>query len=442
MDEIVIIFILIFLNGLFSMSEIAVISAKKVSLSNAEKKGSKGARAALRLAGDPDRFLSTVQIGITLIGILTGIFSGQALSVKVSSLLSSWGMPSAWAVTVGQTLIVVVVTYLTIVLGELVPKRIGMSLSGRVSRLVARPMLVLSFLAAPFVWILSKSTEMLVRLLGIGDAEDRVTEEDIKSFVQEGREDGAVEAVEQDIVERVFLLGDLKVGSLMTHRSEVVTLDAGQSGENIREVLSRDLYEAYPVVDRSRKQVVGVVSLKDLVLRLGGPAFDLHEIMRPPVYFYENMSVYRALEQMKGQHLSRVLVCDEFGSFRGIITLRDILEGLVGNIEEAGSAPAVTERADGSGWLVDGRCPLYAFLSYFEREDLYDASSLHCSTVAGLVIEQMKHIPRVGEHTRWNGFGFEIADMDGARVNRLLVTQEHEGEGQSSAGTDSPETSC
>lgn len=407
------------------MSEIAVISAKKVTLSNAEKKGSKGARTALRLAGDPDRFLSTVQIGITLIGILTGIYSGQALAGRVASLLVQTGMSATWADTVAQALIVVIVTYLTIVLGELVPKRIGMSLAESVSRMISRPMYVLSLIASPFVWILSKSTELLVNLLGVRQAEGKVTEEDIKSFVREGREDGEVQQVEEDIVERVFLLGDLKVGSLMTHRSEVITLDVGQTSDSIREVLSKDLYEAYPVVDHSLKNIVGVVSLKDLIFRLGDSSFDLKGIMRPPVYFYENMSVYKALEQMKEQRLSRVFVCDEFGSFRGIITLRDILEGLVGGIEDVSDGPAITERADASGWLVDGRCPLYTFLSYFDREDLYDTSRFRFSTVAGLVIEQLKRIPRAGERTEWNEFAFEIVDIDGARIDKLLVTRRH-----------------
>ena len=219
MDEIIIILLLIMLNGIFAMSEIAVIQARKTTLSNDEKKGNKGAKTALRLANDPDRFLSTVQIGITLIGILTGIYSGASISGRFSDVFESLDMPERWAYPLAQGLIVIIVTYLTIVFGELVPKRIGMSVAEKASEIISRPMNFLSVIASPFVWILSKSTETIVNLLGVKDAETKVTEEDIKSIVQEGKEDGEVQEVEQDIVERVFMLGDLKVDSLMTHRS-------------------------------------------------------------------------------------------------------------------------------------------------------------------------------------------------------------------------------
>ena len=238
MDEIIIILLLILVNGIFAMSEIAVIQARKTTLSNDEKKGSKGAKTALRLANDPDRFLSTVQIGITLIGILTGIYSGASLSGRFSDVFESFGMPERWAYPLAQGIIVIVVTYLTIIFGELVPKRIGMSVAERVSEIIARPMYVLSVIAGPFVWVLSKSTEAVVDLLGVKNAESKVTEEDIKSIVQEGKEDGEVQEVEQDIVERVFMLGDLTVDSIMTHRSDVVTLDVSMTNDELKEAVS------------------------------------------------------------------------------------------------------------------------------------------------------------------------------------------------------------
>ena len=224
MDEIVIIILLILLNGVFAMSEIAVISARKSSLSTDIKKGSQSAKMALKLANDPDRFLSTVQIGITLIGILTGIYSGATLADDFAKLLVDAGFPAAYARLTGQTIIIILVTYLTILFGELVPKRIGLSAAEKASKAVARPMYCLSVIAAPFVWILAKSTESMYNLLGIKEAESKVTEEEIKSIVQEGKEDGEVQEVEQDIVERVFLLGDLKVSSLMTHRTDILAL--------------------------------------------------------------------------------------------------------------------------------------------------------------------------------------------------------------------------
>lgn len=425
MEEIIIILLLILFNGIFAMSEIAVISARKTTLSNDEKKGSRSAKAALRLANDPDRFLSTVQIGITLIGIITGIYSGASLSGKFAAMFESVGLPSGIAYPVAQVLIVVVVTYLTIIFGELVPKRIGMSVAEKVSKIIARPMHMLSVIAGPFVWILSKSTEAVVSMLGVNDAESKVTEEDIKSIVQEGKEDGEVQEVEQDIVERVFMLGDLKVDSLMTHRSEVITLDVNLNNEEIKAMISENLHEAYPVIDRGIDSIMGVVLLNDLIFRLEHSSLNLRELMRPAVYFYENMSVYKALEQMKEKRLTQAFVCDEFGSFQGVITLRDILEGLVGTIDEVNNDPEIIKRDDSESWLVDGQCSFYDFLSYFDREDLYESTQSY-NTLAGLIIEQLKHIPQSGEHTEWNCFNLEIVDMDGARIDKVLVTLKKE----------------
>ena len=422
MDEIIIILLLIMFNGIFAMSEIAVIQARKTTLSNDEKKGSKGAKTALRLANDPDRFLSTVQIGITLIGILTGIYSGASLSGKFSDVFESVGMPERWAYPLAQGLIVIAVTYLTIIFGELVPKRIGMSVAEKVSEIIARPMYVLSVVAGPFVWVLSKSTELVVNLLGVKNAESKVTEEDIKSIVQEGKEDGEVQEVEQDIVERVFMLGDLTVDSIMTHRSDVVTLDVNMTNDEIKQVLNENMYEAYPLIDRGIDNILGVVLLKDLIFRLDDNTLNLKAIMHPAVYFYENMSVYKALEQMKEKRLTQAFICDEFGSFQGVITLRDILEGLVGNIDEVSGDPEIVKREDSESWLIDGQCSFYDFLSYFDKEDLYDSEQQDYNTLAGLIIEQLKHIPQAGERTEWNCFNFEIVDMDGARIDKVLVT--------------------
>ena len=422
MDEIIIILLLIMFNGIFAMSEIAVIQARKTTLSNDEKKGSKGAKTALRLANDPDRFLSTVQIGITLIGILTGIYSGASLSGKFSDVFESMGMPERWAYPLAQGLIVIAVTYLTIIFGELVPKRIGMSVAEKVSEIIARPMYVLSVVAGPFVWVLSKSTELVVNLLGVKNAESKVTEEDIKSIVQEGKEDGEVQEVEQDIVERVFMLGDLTVDSIMTHRSDVVTLDVNMTNDEIKQVLNENMYEAYPLIDRGIDNILGVVLLKDLIFRLDDNTLNLKAIMHPAVYFYENMSVYKALEQMKEKRLTQAFICDEFGSFQGVITLRDILEGLVGNIDEVSGDPEIVKREDSESWLIDGQCSFYDFLSYFDKEDLYDSEQQDYNTLAGLIIEQLKHIPQAGERTEWNCFNFEIVDMDGARIDKVLVT--------------------
>jgi len=421
MEEFFIILLLILLNGIFSMSEIAVISARKTTLANKEKDGSRGAGAALRLANNPSRFLSTVQIGITLIGILTGIYSGATIAGKLASVFTGFGVAENWTYPIAQVLIVIFVTFLSIIFGELVPKRIGMSMAEKVSALISRPMSLLSKLAAPCVWLLSKSTEAVVNILGIRETESKVTEEDIKSMVQEGKEDGEVQEVEQDIVERAFMLGDQKVSGIMTHRSDVEALDITMTTDEIKSTLEKDLYEAYPVTDRGMDNILGIVLMKDLILHLNDSKINLRKLMRPAVYFYENMSVYRALEQMKEKRLKQAFICDEFGSFQGIVTLRDILEGLVGSIDEVAEEPEIIKRGDSDSWLVDGQCSFYDFLAHFDREELYD-NTMSYNTLAGLLIEQTKHIPQSGEKAKWQEFNFEIVDMDGARIDKVLVT--------------------
>ena len=294
MDEIIIIIGLIVLNGIFAMSEVALISARKSRLSTDVKKGNKSARVALKLAGDPDRFLSTVQIGITLIGILTGIYSGNKIAVDLTNLLISWGVASSYAFGLAQGIIVVIVTYLTIIFGELVPKRIGMSMAERMAKLVARPMNVLAKVALPFVWLLSKSTEAIFNLLGIKDTDSKVTEEEIKSIIKEGADDGEVQPVEQDIVQRVFLLGDLKVGSIMTHKSDIVALESGMTAAEVKAVLVNELYEFYPVTeDGDLDKVKGVVNLKDLVLHLSEENFNLPALTHEATFLHENMTIIK-----------------------------------------------------------------------------------------------------------------------------------------------------
>lgn len=421
MTEIIVILLLILLNGLFSMSEIAIISARKSTLGNREKQGDKGAKVALQLANDPDRFLSTVQIGITLIGILTGIYSGAALSDRFAVLLSAIGLSQSVAHAIAQTAIVLAVTYLSIVVGELVPKRIGMSIAEKASVVMARPMMLLSRLAAPFVWLLSKSTEIIVGILGVKDARSKVTEADIKSTVQEAMEDGEVQEVEQDIVERVFMLGDLIVSQLMTHRSDITMLENTMTVNEIREAIAASTHVAYPVVDAETDKVLGVAFLKDIALTINDKDFSLRDIVKPAVFFYENMTVYPALEQMKRDKISQAFICDEFGEFQGIISLRDILEGLVGTIAEQNNDPDIVCRADGKSWLVDGQCSFHELLTYFDREDLFE-SGLHYNTIAGLIIEELKHIPQAGETLSWHGFNFEVVDMDGVRIDKVLVS--------------------
>lgn len=418
--EIVIIIGLILLNGIFSMSEIAVVSARKSSLSNEAKHGNKAAKAAMNLIKNPNRFLSTVQVGITLIGILTGLYSGDVLADDFSRLLAKTGMPEAYLMTVAKITIVIVVTYFTIVFGELVPKRIGLSAAEKISKFIARPMHYLSIIATPFVWLLSKSTSLIFNVLGIKDNGSIVTEEEIKSMVKEGTEDGTIQPVEQAIVERVFTLGDRDLESIMTNRKDIVWIDANMTNEEIMDIISNNPFGKYPVAEKSLDHVLGVAYLKDMFSKIGKEDFNIRNIVHPVHYFYENMEVYSALEEMKAKHLQYALVSDEFGTVIGIVTLKDILEALVGTILDSHEEPDIIQRQDGS-CLVNGQSSFYDFLTYFKKSELY--SRYDYNTVSGLILDLLGHIPQTGEKVEWHHFSFEVVDMDGVRIDKLLVKQ-------------------
>lgn len=418
--EFIIIIALILLNGIFSMSEIALISARKSSLNNESRKGSRSARIALKLANEPDKFLSTVQIGITLIGILTGIYSGDALADDFGNLLSEWGFPVAYARMTAQTLIVVFVTYLTILFGELVPKRIGMSASLRVAKCLARPMYWLSLAASPFVWLLSKSTSFIFNILNINTSNEKITEEEIKSMIDEGTESGEVQEVEQEIVDRVFSLGDRGINTIMTHRNDIVSIDIDMRNTQIFEIVSEHLYQVYPVTrNRTLDDIVGTVYLKDLFGKVQDKSFNLRDIIRPAQYFHENTDVYKVLEQLRTKHIKYGLVCNEFGSLQGIVTIKDILEALVGSLPSESEDPEIVHHENNS-WFIDGQCSFYDFLTHFDREDLYAENTYN--TLGGLILEQLEHIPHTGESLRWNNFELKVIDMDGARIDKVLVT--------------------
>lgn len=418
--EIVIIILLIVLNGLFAMSEVALISVRRSSLSARAKQGNKAAREALRLAEDPERFLSTVQIGITLIGILTGIYSGEAFSGHFTVLFTAWGLPLGIAATTAQVVIIIIVTYLSIVFGELVPKRLGMNDAERVALLVARPMRVLSRIATPCVWFLSHSMSLICRLLHIDRAESKVTEAEIRSIIREGAEDGEVQLVEQRIVDRVFSLGDRKVASIMTHRSDIVWIDAAASPAAIRALVNRTPHSLYPVANGNLDRLTGVVYLKDLFQHLDAEEFSVADVLRPAKFFHEQTEVYQALDQLRHEQVGYGIICDEFGVTQGIVTLRDILEALVGTIPSQSEEPDIVRREDGS-CLIDGQCPFYDFLVHFGEEESFPHNLYN--TISGLLLDELEHIPQTGEVVQWNCFRFEIVDMDGARIDKVLVTK-------------------
>lgn len=420
MSELFIILFLIILNGVFSMSEIALISARKSSLQSDAARGNKSAKTAIKLASNPDKFLSSVQVGITLIGLLTGMFSGNRIASIFADVFEKAGMSESAALGLAKTIIIIIVTYLTIVLGELVPKRIGMSASEKVAKIMAGPMKFISTICSPIVWVLSKSTSLLVKILGVKNQETKVTEEEIKSIIQEGTEEGEVSPVEQDIVENVFTLGDLSVSSIMTQRNDIVWIDREMNEDEVRKTIEENIYEIYPVVDGDLDHIVGVLSLKDFVLNVGKDNFNLEAMTKSPTYFHENMNIYTILEEMKKKKVSRALICDEFGACSGLITLKDILEALIGEVDDDHDKEEdIVERQEGDGWFVNGTCTMYDFLSYFEMED--DMEDFEYTTVAGLILDCLGHIPVVGESTEWGGFSFEVVDMDGPRIDKIIV---------------------
>ena len=403
------------------MSEIALVSARKARLEIEAKHGNKAAQMALKLANEPDHFLSTVQIGITLIGILTGLYSGEAFAHDFAEYVKLIPFLEPYALGVSETVIVIVVTYLTLILGELVPKRIGMGYAEKVSMLVAKPMNMLAHIASPFVWLLSKSTALIVKMIGTDVTEEnKVTEEEIKAIVKEGFDDGEVQEVEQDIVERVFNLGDRNVGSIMTHRSDLVWLDLTDSIAQIREKIEENLFNIYPVANGKFDNIEGVVYLKDLFGRIDESDFSLLQVIRPAEFVPENQSVYNALEQFKQDRVKYGIVTDEFGGIQGIVTLKDIMEGLIGQVPGTDDDLEIVQRTDGT-WLVDGQYSFYDFLEYFDLVDLYPEHDYN--TLSGLILEILERVPKVGESLVWLDFNFEIVDMDGARIDKVLVSK-------------------
>lgn len=418
--ELFIILFLILLNGLFSMSEIALISARKSRLENSAKKGNNSAQIALDLANSPNKFLSTVQIGITLIGILTGIFSGDKITTDVEVFVSGFEFLKPQAHTVAVGIVVVILTFFSLVLGELLPKRIGLNYPEAIAKAVAMPMKIVSIVTAPFIWLLTHSTEFLLNILQIRPTADgKVTEEEIKAIIKEGTEVGEVQEIEQDIVERVFHIGDRKINSLMTHRKSVVMLPLESNKSQVKEFMLKELHSFYPVYKDNYDEIVGVVSLKNIFATIDKDDFNLPEIMTDAPFLMEHTTAYNALENFKKTGIHYAVVADEYGIFQGIITLNDILEALVGDASDFYKEDfQLIEREDGS-WLVDGHYSLHDFLTYFELDELL--SDYEVTTVSGLIMTELSHIPKQGEKLIWHKFELEVIDMDGVKIDKVMV---------------------
>ncbi len=420
MFEIIILLLLILVNGLLVMSEIALVSARKGRLEAMANKGDAKARTALILAENPEKFLSTAQIFITLISILTGVYSGEKFSHYFQPLIERIGILKPYANTIATVLIVIIVTFLSIIIGELIPKRMGMLRAERIARAVAGPMNVLSVITYPVVWLLTRISNLFFLLFNIKKSNDSaVTEEEIKAMISEGSEHGTIEEEEKEIIERIFHLGDRNITSLMTHRTDIVWFDEKDTVQQVKDKFETIIYSSYPVCEGTVDEIKGIIHIKDL-LKVN-PETLLATLSKPALFVPENNTAYQLLEKFKATKIHSCFIVNEYGTLEGMITLNDILEAIVGDVPQTGQEEyEIVERKDGT-FLVDAQIPFFDFLSHFEKTDWANEAEHDFDTLAGFVLHELEHIPGTGECFEWRGFDFEIVDMDGQRIDKLLV---------------------
>jgi putative hemolysin len=397
-----------------------LVSARKVRLEAQANKGDKKAKEALKLANHPDKFISTTQIGITLIGILNGIFSGDRIKGDLVVFFTRFDSVRPYSNAAATAVVVIIITYFSLVLGELVPKRIGLSNPEGISKGLAGLMKFTTYITYPFIWLLTKSTNFIINVFNIRRKDTHVTEDEIKAIISEGTEQGTIQEAEQEIIERVFHLGDRNITSLMTHRSDIVWVDERDSVKDIKKLTEETVHSIYPVCDGNIDNVRGVVSLKDIFMVPGETR--IKDVMKNAFYVPENNSAYQLLEKFKQKKTHYAFIVDEYGTLQGIITLNDILEAIVGDISEVHEESfEIIKREDGS-YLIDAQIPFYDFLSYFNKTVwMEEEKQEEFDTLAGFILHHMERIPATGDKMNYRGFSFEIIDMDGHRIDKLLV---------------------
>jgi putative hemolysin len=421
MIEVFILLFLIFLNALFVMTEMALVSVRKGKLEALKNKGSVKAATALKLAENPDKFLSTVQVGITLISILTGLYSGEKFSRNLQPSIEKITFLQPYAEGVSTSIVVIIVTFLSIIFGELIPKRIALLRAQQIALFVAVPTNFLSKLAYPIVGLLAIISNLIFRVLKIKTHSDSaVTEEEIKAMISEGSEHGSIEEGEKVIIERVFHLGDRSITSLMTHRTDIVWFDIKETVEEIRNKQEELTFSTYPVCDGTVDDIKGLISIKDLFK--ANPHTPLQALAKPALFVPENNKAYQLLEKFKSTKIHTCFIVNEYGTMEGMITLNDILEAIVGDVPQSGQEEYEIVKRDDGSFLVDAQIHFYNFLSYFERADWMNQDDQDFDTVAGFVLHELEHIPNTGETFEWRDFKFEIIDMDGQRIDKIMVT--------------------
>lgn len=427
MIDLLVLVILLLLNGLFAMSEIALVSSRKNRLQQSAAKGESGAAAALALVGEPTRWMSTVQIGITLIGVLCGAFGERSIASKLAAWLGAWPALVPWANAISLLAVVLLITYLSLIIGELVPKRLAMVNPEAIAKVVAAPMQFLSRLTSPLVYILSGSTEFVLRVLRSkpGTHLD-VSEEDVRGMIAEGARTGVFQPEEQELVERVFRVGDLRVASIMVPRSDIVWLNEGDTAQRVRITVGTSPYSHFPVCRGSIDQLLGVVHVKDLVKYglIAGTEMNVSELAQTPLYVPETTPVLNLIDLFEQNRTHIAFVVDEYGALEGLVTLADITGALLGEIKRRGDEepPDAVRRPDGS-WLVDGSLPLHELTEIVGLAEPGEEEQPEVNTVAGIVLALLGHIPHTGETVDWRGWRFEVVDMDRQRVDKILVSR-------------------
>lgn len=422
--EIIIILFFILLNGFFSMSEIAVVSSRKSKLDSSLKEGNKNAATILKIKDNPDNFLSTIQIAITTIGLIIGLYTGEQYVGRLAELLKTLSIEATYAAIIARVAIVVVETFVMLILGELVPKRIGMTNPERVASFIVRPLSFLSKLAFPFVWLLSKTTNAIYSLLGYKPKDsENATEEEIRSIIKDSASAGEIDDKEQKIVNRVFDLDDRGIVSLMTPRADLEWFEKNDTVSSIMQKLSHGVHYIYPVVDKSLDNIVGVVYIKDIIREFDNNKLVLSSLMREPNFLHESIGVYDVLETFKKTKIHYAFIIDEFGIVQGMVTMNDILEALVDNssdLQDADENPDFVKQSDGS-FLVDGQYSFYDFLSHFNMKEKF--SEYDYDTLSGLILSQTGKLPKVNDEIKWENLTIRILKMEGVRIDKVLVIE-------------------
>ncbi|WP_086737510.1 hemolysin family protein [Erythrobacter colymbi] len=427
--DLAIIVVLVVINGVFAMSELAIVSAKSSALEAKAEAGSTSARLAIQLAADPGKFLSTVQIGITLIGIIAGAYSGASLGGPVGERLEAVGVPAEYAPEIGFALVIAFTTYLSLIVGELVPKQLALRAAVPVSLVMARPMAFMAKAAAPLVWLLDTSSAAVIRLFGLtGGNTDSVTAEELQMIFAEATRSGVIEDEQRQLLTGVVRLAERPVREMMTPRMEIDWIEADADAEEIRQTIEESTHSLLPVAEGSPDTILGVVKVRDVLAALvaGRPA-PLREMMRKVEVVPDQLDAMDALRVLQQAEVAMAVVHDEYGHFEGIVTPVDLLTAIVGNFasdSDDGDLPSVVEREDGS-LLVSGSLSADALA---DRLGLEYGEDREFGTAAGYALSVLKKLPHEGEHFHDQGWRFEVVDMDGRRIDKLLVSREREGE--------------